>query len=235
MRFRINRRWMLIPALLFSAMSFVFCSENDIHAMEPNQQQNMQITIKVGSHTLTATLEDNSTTRALVSKFPLTLPMMDLYGREMCYRFPEALPTDNAYTQGYEVGEIVYYPPMHSLVIMYAQNGERFQMQKLGRIDGDVSIFEGIGDVDVTWSTASSGINEIPTGKEIDVKGIPGGISVSGFGNMRVSVYDPKGTLLNSREGAGLLELSSKGYKGLALVNIEGMNMETVRTKIIIR
>lgn len=200
-----------------------------------DEQQSMKITIKAGAHTLTATLEDNATTRALISKFPLTLPMMDLYGREMCYRFPEALPTDNAYTQGYEVGEIVYYPPMHSLVIMYAQNGERFQMQKLGRIDGNVSIFDGIGDIDVTWSVETSGINAISSEKRPDVKSIPGGVSVTMSGDMRVSIYDTKGTLLNRQHGTGSLELSTNGYKGLALVNIDGRNMEPVRTKIIIR
>ena len=110
--------------------------------------------ITVNGRTLTATLEDNVTTRAFVEKMPVTLPMMDLYGREMCYRFPEALPTDNARSRGYEVGEIVYYPPMHSFVIMYKQNGEHFQMQSIGRVDSGVEIFNGIGDVDVRFEKA---------------------------------------------------------------------------------
>lgn len=110
--------------------------------------------ITVNGRTLTATLEDNATTRAFVEKMPVTLPMMDLYGREMCYRFPEALPTDNARSRGYEVGEIVYYPPMHSFVIMYKQNGEHFQMQSIGRVDSGVEIFDGIGDVDVRFEKA---------------------------------------------------------------------------------
>ncbi len=97
----------------------------------------------------TATLYKNSTTDALVEKLPLTLPMMDLYGREMCYRFPDALPTDNAQYTGYEVGEIVYWPPGHSFVIMYAQNGEEFQMQKLGYMDSGVEFFETSGDVEM--------------------------------------------------------------------------------------
>ena len=110
--------------------------------------------IIVNGQTLTATLEDNVTTRAIAERLPMTLPMMDLYGREMCYRFPEALPTDNARTRGYEVGEIVYYPPMHSFVIMYKQNGEHFQMQSIGRIDSGVGIFDGIGDVNVRFEKA---------------------------------------------------------------------------------
>lgn len=124
---------------------------------ENNQDKNNMVTrmkIMVGSHTLTATLEDNATAQAFAAKLPIALPMMDLYGREMCYRFPDALPAEGAQTCGYEVGEIVYYPPMHSFVIMYAQNGERFQMQSIGRVEGNVSIFNGIGDVDVKFEKA---------------------------------------------------------------------------------
>lgn len=29
---------------------------------------------------------------------------------------------------------------MHSFVILYAQNGERFSMQKLGKVNEDVSV-----------------------------------------------------------------------------------------------
>lgn len=126
--------------------------ENDNNQNESDMTTRMKITVE--SHTLTATLEDNATAQAFAAKLPITLPMMDLYGREMCYRFPEALPTDDARTRGYEVGEIVYYPPMHSFVIMYAQNGERFQMQSIGRVEGNVGIFDGIGDVDVRFEKA---------------------------------------------------------------------------------
>jgi hypothetical protein len=80
----------------------------------------------------------------------LTIPLTDLYAREMCYHFPEALPVENVQTAGYEIGEIIYWPPRHSFVIMYAQNGERFDMQKLGCIESGVDIFRQAGDVTVT-------------------------------------------------------------------------------------
>ncbi len=127
-----------------------------------NQNENDMVTrmkIIVGNHILTATLEDNATAQAFAAKLPITLPMMDLYGREMCYRFPDALPADGARTRGYEVGEIVYYPPMHSFVIMYAQNGERFQMQSIGRVEGNVGIFNGIGDVYVKFEKQNDNKN----------------------------------------------------------------------------
>ena len=128
--------------------------ENTNDSTNNQNDENMetyQIRIKVGNHELTATLQDNATTRAFVDMLPVTLLMLDLYGREMCYRFPDALPTDDVNTCGYEVGEIVYYPPMHSFVILYAQNGERFSMQKLGKINTGVEAFENIGNIDVSF------------------------------------------------------------------------------------
>ena len=126
-------------------------TNNSTNNQNDESMTTYQISIKVCNHELTATLHDNATTRAFVDMLPITLSMLDLYGREMCYRFPDALPTDDVNTCGYEVGEIVYYPPMHSFVILYAQNGEQFSMQKLGKVDGDVSVFNGIGNVDVLF------------------------------------------------------------------------------------
>lgn len=118
---------------------------------ESEESTEMKMKITVNGQELTATLYDNSTARAFAEQLPATLPMLDLYGREMCYRFPDELPTDNVQYTGYEVGEIVYWPPRHSFVIMYAQNGEQFEMQKVGRIDSSVEIFDGVGDIDVSF------------------------------------------------------------------------------------
>ena len=52
---------------------------------------------------------------------------------------------------GYEVGDIAYWPPRGSLVILYAQNGERFERVHLGHIDGGAEIFRSMGDADVTF------------------------------------------------------------------------------------
>lgn len=125
---------------------------NDTHHQGGEHMEEYRIKITVNDRELTAVLTDNATTRAFVEKLPVTLPMQDLYGREMCYRFPDALPTNNVSVSGYEVGEIVYYPPMHSFVIMYAQNGERFSMQKLGRLETGVELFDGIGNVEVSFA-----------------------------------------------------------------------------------
>ena len=126
-------------------------SSQDAQGREQGRVSNMKIT--VNGREFTATLEDNATTKALEGVLPLTVPMDNLYSREMCYHLPDALPTDDVATRGYEVGDLVYWPPMHSLVILYAQNGEHFSYQKLGHVEGDVeSFFTGAGTLDVTFS-----------------------------------------------------------------------------------
>lgn len=104
-----------------------------------SSKMSQKILIEIGGKQLTATLKDNAASRDLISRLPLTLAFEDLYSHEFCYRFERALNTDNVQYRGYEVGEIIYWPPRHSLVIMYAQNGEHFSMQSLGHLDQPVS------------------------------------------------------------------------------------------------
>jgi len=54
-------------------------------------------------------------------------------------------------------GEIVYYPPLHCFVILYAQNGEKFSMQRLGHIDADLENFENADDISLTIEMLEGG------------------------------------------------------------------------------
>ena len=121
-------------------------------AAEAEEMKMTHIRLTAGRNYWTAALEDNALTRELVKRLPMTIPMMDLYGRELCYRFPEALPTDRVEYRGYRVGEIVYWPPRHSFVILYAQNGEAFDMQSVGRIEWGLEELARLGDAEVTIS-----------------------------------------------------------------------------------
>lgn len=153
----------LIAAALFTFCT-VGCSENENNTKDlmeittesteevtEMKNENVKIKITVGDNTATAILEDNPTSRAFIDKLPITLPMLDLYGREMCYRFDEELPTDSLRYDGYDVGDIAYWPPRHSFVILYKQNGEEFERQHLGHIETGIEFFNGTGDTDVTF------------------------------------------------------------------------------------
>lgn len=115
-------------------------------------EEEIKIKMTVGNETLTATLIDNPSSRNLIEKFPMTLPMEDLYSREMYYSFEEKIPAPNAKRQGYEVGDISLWTPGNGLVIFYEQNGEIISgLQKVGRIDSGVEIFKETGDIEVTF------------------------------------------------------------------------------------
>ena len=98
----------------------------------------MKIQIEARGKKWTISLENNETARALYAKLPLTLDMEDLYGLELCCRFRKALPAREVEMRGYEIGEVVYWPPRHSFVILYRQNGEAFDMQSVGRVESGI-------------------------------------------------------------------------------------------------
>ena len=111
----------------------------------------MRVKISVNNKVLHAVLDDNATSRAIYNKLPLKLFMQDLYSREMCYNFNESFKTENLRSDNYEVGDLIYWPPMHSFVILYKQNGEKFRRQHLGKVLSGVEIFETTGDAEVLF------------------------------------------------------------------------------------
>ena len=94
---------MMAIALFVSVLSSAASAEE----MPGGKEAMFKIKMTYADVVVTATLYDNATTRWLRNKLPLTIPMMNRYGRELVYRFPEALPTDNVSVRSYEVGEIV--------------------------------------------------------------------------------------------------------------------------------
>ncbi|MQS75519.1 cyclophilin-like fold protein [Companilactobacillus halodurans] len=111
-----------------------------------------KVTLTINNQKLSADFFDNDTSKALMEQFPLNVTMMNLYSREMTYRFKEALPAKKAKTSGYEVGDIAYWAPRHSFVIFYKQTGEVIgELQKVGHIKSDVSLFNGLGDTKIKF------------------------------------------------------------------------------------
>lgn len=120
---------------------------------EANKEDNMQINVKVGDNTFTATLEDNSATDALmemITDAPITIEMRDYSGFEKVGSLGTSLPTSNSQmTTG--PGDIVLYQG-NQIVIFYGSNS--WSYTKLGGID-DMTGWEdalGSGDVTVTLS-----------------------------------------------------------------------------------
>ena len=72
--------------------------------LEHQQNANaFTIKISVNGTELTAVLENNVTTRALVEQMPMTISMRDLYDREMCYNYGAGtFPTETLRNDSYE-------------------------------------------------------------------------------------------------------------------------------------
>ena len=115
----------------------------------------LRLKITACDRILFATLEDNATTQDFIKKLPATLFMKNLYGREMCYRYGAGgLAEDATRSDAYEVGDIIYWPPGGSFVILYKQNGELFERVQMGHVDGDLNFFDGAGDMEIKFELA---------------------------------------------------------------------------------
>ncbi len=138
-------------AILIGGLTLTGCGgANATENTSPEPAAKLKIT--VGDKVLFATLEDNATVKDFVSKLPTTLKMENLYGREMCYRYgagglAEAATRDDRY----EIGDIVYWKPRGSFVILYKQNGEEFERVQLGHIESGVEIFNGLGTTEIKF------------------------------------------------------------------------------------
>lgn len=110
------KKFLYFTALMSAAIASLRPAAYKAEAAGTSVRTKIRIRITVEDTQLIAELEDNSTAKALITKLPVTLHMEELYGREMCYRYGAgSLPTAALHDDRYEVGDIVYWPPMGSL------------------------------------------------------------------------------------------------------------------------
>jgi len=111
----------------------------------------MKIRMDVDSRPVTATLDDNATSRDFISLLPLTLTLKDYNGTEKISDLAKRLSTDGA-PAGVDpaVGDLAYYAPWGNLAIFYKDFGYSRGLVKLGRIDSGVDVFHPPGKLRVT-------------------------------------------------------------------------------------
>ena len=122
----------------------------------PNEVSNrrvegMKIRMNVEGAEVTATLDDNATSRDFVSLLPLTLPLKDYAQTEKISDLPKRLSTEGA-PPGADpsVGDIAYYAPWGNLAIYYRDFGYSNGLVKLGKIDSGVEALNRPGPLRVT-------------------------------------------------------------------------------------
>ena len=130
-------------------------TNNSSNTNHTNREENVKLYIKVNNRTLTATLVDNSSTRALIERLEnsdITINMRDYGNMEKVGGFGFSLPTNNESIDT-EAGDLILYQG-NSFVIYYDTNSWNFT--RLGKIDHinqrELQQILGDGNVDVTLS-----------------------------------------------------------------------------------
>jgi hypothetical protein len=111
----------------------------------------LKIPMDVNGTPVTATLDDNESSREFVSLLPLTLTLEDYNGTEKISNLPKRLSTKGA-PQDVDPspGDISYYAPWGNLAIFYKDFGYSRGLVKRGRIDSVAEVFERPGKLRVT-------------------------------------------------------------------------------------
>lgn len=114
---------------------------------------NMQnIIIMIENKKYEAILYDNSTTKELIKKFPITITMSDLNGNEKYYNFSKSFSTSSENVASINKGDIMLFGD-NCLVIFYKSFSTRYRYTKLGYIKNleDLENSLGKGDISITF------------------------------------------------------------------------------------
>lgn len=114
---------------------------------------NMQeIILKIKNKKYEAILYDNSTTKELIKKFPITITMSDLNGNEKYYNFSKSFSTSSENVASINKGDIMLFGD-NCLVIFYKSFSTHYKYTKLGYIKNteDLESSFGKGDIEITF------------------------------------------------------------------------------------
>ena len=103
----------------------------------------MNITLTIGKNTFAASLSDNATTRALISKFPLSVDMSELNGNEYYDYLDILLPTASKNPRTIHAGDIKLYGA-NCLVIFYKSFSTSYSYTDLGLISDTAGLLDAL-------------------------------------------------------------------------------------------
>lgn len=107
-----------------------------------------QISISSEWGNVTATLDDNEATRALLKQLPVTIEMRDHLRQEKTGDLPTGLP-ESSRQQDFSVGTLGLWGPDHFVIYYRSGRVPRPGIVILGKVEGDVSIFDRPGPIKV--------------------------------------------------------------------------------------
>ena len=111
----------------------------------------MKVRLIIRGKAVTATLDDNATSRDFLSLLPLKMTLKDYASTEKVSDLPRKLTTKGS-PAGVDPspGDIAYYAPWGNLAIYYRDFGYSRGLVKLGKLDSGFDGFEGDEPLEVT-------------------------------------------------------------------------------------
>lgn len=114
-----------------------------------NQNEEIKINLTLNNKTFSATLENNVTTKELVSMFPMTLNMSELNSNEK-YNYLDTDLTTNASRQSrINAGDIKLFGS-NCLVVFYESFNTSYSYTNLGKVDDANGFVKELGNGSVT-------------------------------------------------------------------------------------
>lgn len=145
-----------MKALTLMLASLTLCSIAPVSlAQKVSQEKTMNITLKIGTQTLKATLTDSATGRDFLSLLPLTLTLEDHGGTEKIAYPPRKLSTQGAAAGSTpRAGDIAYYAPWGNLALFHKDFAYSRGLIILGKLEGDLDVLHQPGKLNVTIQRA---------------------------------------------------------------------------------
>lgn len=115
-------------------------------------EMSRNITIRVGDHVFSATLEENATARAFAALLPMTVTMNELNGNEKYHYLSEDLPTESYRPGTIRSGDLMLYGS-DCVVLFYETFSSSYSYTRIGRLDNPSGLASalGKGNVSVTF------------------------------------------------------------------------------------
>ena len=139
---------------------------NDDPGTDPNvpDSDDMNLLIKTGPATFTATLTDNATAQAFKALLPMSVTMHDLNSNEKYCDLPGLLPTAASNPGTIRSGDIMLYGG-RTLVLFYKTFSTSYAYTRIGTVDDPAGLKQALGtesvrlDFEIIESTGAYGRN----------------------------------------------------------------------------
>ena len=121
------------------------------------ESESLSISISVNGQTLSATMEDNSASRDLLSRLPMDVTLQDFSNitEKIFYPDPELALDDVSRGLDPVPGDIAIYEPWGNVAIFCKDSPYSDSLIKIGHIDGDITPLNVPGDLSATISAAN--------------------------------------------------------------------------------